>query len=105
MRQFDVYRGGVLIGRISLDSLEPGGLFVPSPEYVEIKHLFQCEDHYSNLALSADITKEQKTRYQELADSYLGEILAPGIVMREVGSSLSFDVLGLSIFGDRAVWR
>lgn len=104
MRQFDVFRGGVLLGRITLDDKEPGGLFEPSQNYAEVKELFERESQYSHLAANCDDPARQN-ELQRIADEALEAILAPGVRMRELGRAYEFDLVGLMIDGDRAMWR
>jgi hypothetical protein len=49
MRQFEVFRGGVHLGRVTLDKREPGGLWEPTPAYESVRALFERDAEVTDL--------------------------------------------------------
>lgn len=98
----DGFRGGIRIGRIIFDGKEPGGLWDPTPEFEELRHLFEKENLYS--ALAGEDPQNEVALF-EIADEALNEILAPGAEARQPDGKFEFEIIGISIEDGRVMWR
>ena len=79
MRQFEVYRGGVKLGRISLDMPSAGGRLEPAPSFESVRHLFEAEARCLDTASDPDISDDEKAHAWALADEAHEAIMGPGI--------------------------
>lgn len=103
-RKFELYRGGALLGVVTLAPDECdfpwlAGYLEPSAEYVEVRALFERESRASE-AYESDYEDAARE-----ADEALNEILAPGVRTRDLQSGAWEDVTGISIEGTRVGWR
>jgi hypothetical protein len=104
MRQFEVFRGGVHLGRVTLDKRELGGLWEPTPAYKSVRALFERDAEVTDLLEKANTPQESHECFCQL-ESLEAEIMKPGIAFYTSDGAKAFDLLSLSIYGDRACWH
>lgn len=104
MQYFEVFRGGVHLGRVTLDKREPGGLWEPTHAYESVRALFERDAEVTDLLGNAKTPQESHECFLQL-ESLEAEIMKPGIVFYTSDGVKAFDLLSLGIYGDRACWR
>lgn len=104
MRQFQVFRGGVNIGSITVDGRGEGGQWQPIPSFEAVRALFERESSIGKLLEEAS-KPEDEERYHEELEGITEEIMEPGIECHANDGSPPFELLSLSIDGERAFWR
>ncbi len=104
MRHYDVYRGGVLLGRVVFDNREPGGLWEPAPAYESVREMFERDEAVTELLSNAETVEERDECFRQL-ELIEAEIMAPGIAFYMADGTKAFDLLALNIYDGRACWR
>ncbi len=104
MQHYEVYRGGVLLSRVVLDKLEPGGVVEPAPAYESVRELFERDEAVTNQLRDATTDEERDECFCQL-ELIEAEIMAPGIAFYCSDGTKAFDLLALNIYGGRACWR
>lgn len=105
MRQFVVFRGDILLGKIALDGTGNGGQFSPAPGFGAVRALFEEEVRQIDVATKTGRNEHEKRIAMEAADTTHAEIMKYGIRLVEVGANRTIQLIGLTIDGDRAYWR
>jgi hypothetical protein len=105
VRQFEVYRGDLLLGKILLDGIGNGGQFLAAPDFGAVRALFEEEVRQIDVATDTGRNEHQKRIAMEAADKTQAEIMKYGIRLVEVGANRTIQLIGLTIEGERAYWR
>ncbi len=104
-RKFELYRGDVFLGIITLAPDECDfpwlvGYLESSPEYTDVKALFDQEAELSLATSESDSVDKER-----IESELLVEISKPGIKMRNMFNGDWIEVNGIHIDGNRVGWR
>jgi hypothetical protein len=98
-RQFELLRGGTVLGIVTLDTAESDfpwfvGWLEPAPEYAAVEPLFAEMDR---LLEDEGFTEESGELHER--------IMGPGVQIRSLPDSDVSEVVGISIAGRPVSWR